>query len=237
MAVELAVDTRNELLKHLGPSAHDRLRESLEDVELSFKQVLYEPDADVEYVYFVERGVVSLVTVFADGSVVETGTIGNEGIVGLTALLGGEKSPDRAICQIAGRAKRVPAGVLRNELGHPGPLVRFVLRYTDATIKLLAQTAACNRRHPVEERLSRWLLMTFDRVGEPHFALTQEFMAQMLGVRRPAVNIAGAALQRAGLIRYTRGKITIENRQGLEAVACECYGRIRDEFKKLFEET
>jgi len=231
-------DTRNEILRRLEPDDYERLSPSLEPVELAFKQVLYEQDAAIDYVYFLERGIVSLVTVFDDGGIVETGTVGNEGVVGLPAMLGTGRSPDRTLCQIVGGGKRMRAHIFRDELhrGISSSLVRLTLRYADGVLKNLAQTAACNRMHPVEERLSRWLLTTLDRVGETNFALTQEFMAQMLGVRRPAVNIAGAALQRAGLIRYTRGKIDVVDRQGLEQTACECYAKIKNEFKRVFED-
>jgi CRP-like cAMP-binding protein len=231
-------DTRNEILRRLEPDDYDRLSPSLEPVELAFKQVLYEQDAAIDYVYFLERGIVSLVTVFDDGGIVETGTVGNEGVVGLPAMLGTGRSPDRTLCQIVGGGKRMRAHIFRDELhrGISSSLVRLTLRYADGVLKNLAQTAACNRMHPVEERLSRWLLTTLDRVGEANFALTQEFMAQMLGVRRPAVNIAGAALQRAGLIRYTRGKIEVVDRRGLEQTACECYAKIKNEFKRVFED-
>ena len=163
---------------------------------------------------------------------VETGTIGSEGMVGLAWFLGADRAPDQAICQIAGSAKRMDASVLSDATLRDGELGNLLLRYTNAVIKMIAQTAACNRLHPVEERLSRWLLMTLDRVGSTNFPLTQEFMATMLGVRRPTVNIAGSTLQKAGLIRYSRGKITVLDRAGLEAASCECYAQIRDEFSR-----
>ena len=141
------------------------------------------------------------------------------------------RGTDRAICQVAGSAKRLSAAIVHAERKRPdSQLLSVALRYTTAVIKMTGQTAACNRLHTVEERMSRWLLMTLDHVGNNEFALTQEFLAQMLGVRRPTVNIAGATLQKAGLIRYTRGKIAVVDREGLEAASCECYVRIRDEF-------
>lgn len=226
-----ARNTRNSLLSELSNDEYERLAPHLEDVALEFKQVLYEPDGAVEAAYFVEQGVVSLVTSMDDGATVETGTVGNEGVAGLAVFLATERGTERGICQIVGRAKRLPVEIVRAERRRPdSELLSIVLRYTSAVIKMTAQTAACNRLHTVEERMSRWLLMTLDRVGSNEFALTQEFMAQMLGVRRPTVNIAGATLQRAGLIRYTRGKITVIDREGLEAASCECYVRIRDEF-------
>src|SRR5262245_8264541 len=224
-------DTRNALLHQLSNGDYERVRSHLKDVALQFKQVLYEPDGPVDAVYFVEQGVVSLVTLLDDGATVETGTVGNEGVAGLPVFLESERGTERAICQIAGRAKRLSAEIVRAERRRADSQLRsVVLRYTSSVIKMTAQTAACNRLHTVEERMSRWLLMTLDRVGNNEFALTQEFLAQMLGVRRPTVNIAGATLQRAGLIRYSRGKIAVVDREGLESASCECYARIRDEF-------
>jgi CRP-like cAMP-binding protein len=223
--------TRNEILRRLPAEDYERLTPDLEDLPLSFKQVLHEQDGPVSAAYFMENGVVSIVTQLEDGMTVETATVGNEGVVGLPLFLQTSRATSRAICQIEGSAKRIAGHALRGELQQPGtPLLGLVLRYTSAVIAMTAQTAACNRMHPVEERLSRWLLMMMDRVGSPDFAVTQEFLAQMLGVRRPTVNIAGAQLQKAGLIRYTRGKITVTDRPGLESTSCECYARIRDEF-------
>jgi len=224
-------DTRNALLHQLSNAEYERVRSHLKDVTLEFKQVLYEPDGPVDAAYFVEQGVVSLVTLLDDGATVETGTIGNEGVAGLPIFLESERGTERAICQIAGSAKRLSAEVVRAERERAGSQLRsVVLRYTSAVIKMTAQTAACNRLHTVEERMCRWLLMTLDRVGNNEFPLTQEFLAHMLGVRRPTVNIAGATLQKAGLIRYSRGKIAVVDREGLESASCECYARIRDEF-------
>jgi CRP-like cAMP-binding protein len=173
------------------------------------------------------------VTPLEDGTTVETGTVGNEGVVGLPLFLHADQSTDRALCQVAGRAKRIRGDVIRAERQRPdSPLIQLVLRYTSVLIAMTAQTAACNRMHTVEERLSRWLLMMIDRAGSLELRLTQEFLAQMLGVRRPTVNMAGATLQKAGVIQYARGRITIVDRVGLESTACECYARIRDEFTR-----
>lgn len=230
-------DTRNALLQQLSTGEYARLRPHFKDVTLEFKQVLYEPDDLIDAVYFVEQGVVSLVTPLDDGATVETGTVGNEGVAGLPVFLESNRGTERAICQIAGSAKRLSAEIVRAERHHVDSQLRsVVLQYTSAVIRMTAQTAACNRVHTVEERMSRWLLMTLDRVGNNEFALTQEFLAQMLGVRRPTVNIAGATLQRAGLIRYSRGKIAVVDREGLESASCECYARIRDEFAQALRQ-
>ena len=238
MAVASQPDTRNALLRQLSPSEYLRLRPHLKDMTLEFKQVLYEPDDRIDAVYFVEQGVISLVTLLDGGATVETATTGNEGVAGLPVFLETNRGIDRAICQIAGSAKRLPAEIVRAEKGRPdSQLLSIVLRYTSAMIMLTAQTAACNRLHTVEERMSRWLLMTLDRVGNNEFGLTQEFLAQMLGVRRPTVNIAGATLQKAGLIRYSRGKIAVVDREGLESTSCECYARVRDEFAQALRQS
>lgn len=224
--------TRNQLLGRLNADEFARLAPHLEDVSLDFKQVLFEPGDRIEFGHFVEQGVMSLITLVDGNDTVETGTVGNEGMVGLAAFLENDRAQEQGVCQIAGSAKRIKVEVLRDERRRGGHLAELLLRYTSATMKMLAQTAACNRLHSLEERMSRWLLMTLDRVGTSDFPLTQEFLATMLGVRRPTVTIAGATLQKAGLIRYTRGKITVLDRPGLEAASCECYIAIRDEFAR-----
>src|SRR5262245_2596528 len=225
--------TRNALLQQLSDQEYERLSPHLDDVALEFKEVLYEPDEVITAVHFVEEGVVSIVTLLDAGATVETGTVGNEGVAGLPVFLQSNQGTDRAICQITGRAKRLPAAIVHAERKRPdSQLLSAVLRYTSAVITMTAQTAACNRLHTVEERMSRWLLTMLDRVGSNEFGLTQEFLARMLGVRRPPVNSAGATLQKAGLIRYSRGKIAIVVREGLESASCECYERIRDEFAR-----
>jgi CRP-like cAMP-binding protein len=229
----VALPTRNSILERLSQEDYYRLSGHIEEVTLDFKRVLYEPGDHLSEVYFVEDGVISIITPLEDGGTVETGTVGNEGVVGLPIFLKTGHATERALCQIAGSAKRIPASAIDAEQRRgDSQLIALVLRYTSAVIAMTAQTAACNRMHPVEERMSRWLLMMLDRVGRPEFALTQEFLAQMLGVRRPTVNIAGATLQKAGLIRYSRGRVAIVDRGGLEAAACECYARIRDEFAR-----
>jgi CRP-like cAMP-binding protein len=222
----------NKLLQRLSPDAYEALRPELQSVSLSFKEELYEPGKRIEHMYFVESGVVSLVTDLKDGGTIETGTIGREGVVGLPAFLGIATSAGRAFCQIPGHASRIRIERMLEERSRNSPLADLVLRTANATMSMMGQTAACNRAHPVEERMARWLLMTHDRVDGDEFPLTQEFLAQMLGVRRPSVNTAGLALQNAGLIRYSRGKITVLNRKGLEASSCECYAFIADEFDR-----
>jgi CRP-like cAMP-binding protein len=227
-----AVNTRNQILMRLNEEDLDRLRPEFTETALTLKQRIYEQGKRIDYAYFPESGVISLVKQLDDGRVVETGTIGNEGMAGLQAVFGVDTSAARAYCQIPGRALRLKAEVVLRERRRGGDFAELLLRFANATVALLDQSVACNRVHSLEERMCRWLLMTHDRVGADSFPLTQEFLGQMLGVRRPTVNIAGTALQRAGLIRYVRGKITIVNRKGLEDSSCECYSQVRAEFAR-----
>jgi CRP-like cAMP-binding protein len=202
-------------------------------VTLDYKETLIEADEPIEYVHFVESGVVSIVTDLKEGGIIESGTVGNESFIGAPVLLGVDTMSSRCFVQIAGSAVRIPSPVIVEERRRGGPFAELLLGVTYATMAMLSQCVACNRAHAVEQRMSRWLLMTHDRVEGDTFPLTQEFLAQMLGVHRPAVNVAGGALQRSGLIKYSRGQITIVDRQGLEAAACECYEVIRREFDRV----
>ncbi|MBW4419139.1 MAG: Crp/Fnr family transcriptional regulator [Myxacorys californica WJT36-NPBG1] len=229
--------TQNKLLSALSEGEYERLVPYLEFVSLPFKQVLYEPNQPIEYVYFPNSGVISMVTITEDGETVEAATTGNEGMVGLAVLLGVEQSPLQVIAQVAGDALRMRSEVFRREVTPDSLLYTLLLRYTQALISQLSQTVACNRLHSVEERCCRWLLLCHDRVGAQEFFLTQELLSQMLGVRRASVSVVAAILQKAGLIRYTRGKVRILDRQGLEAASCECYRVVKTEFDRLFSET
>jgi CRP-like cAMP-binding protein len=224
--------TRNRILLRLAREEYQRLRPQFEDVSLSFQQLIYREGALIDYAYFPESGVRSIGKEMRDGGAIETGTVGNEGMVGLPAVLGVGTSSLRVFCQIPGRALRLRAEALVNERRRGGGFADALLRFANATMATLAQSVACNRAHSLEERMCRWLLMTHDRVDSDSFRLTQEFLAKMLGVRRPTVNVAGTSLQRAGLIRYSRGTITITNRAGLEEASCECYAQVRDEFDR-----
>ena len=207
----------NRLLGALPREAYERLQPHLESISLEAKQVIYEPGKPIEHVYFPRNAVVSLLTAMETGESIEVGTVGNEGMLGVPLFLGFQTNPGRAEGQIPGEALRMQAEVFSQEMQSLGPLHDLLHRYTYAMVMQISQSAACNRLHSLEERLCRWLLMTHDRVGADQFLLTQEFMAQMLGVRRPTVNTAASILQKAGLIQYSRGKITILNRSGLEA--------------------
>lgn len=225
-------DSRNLLIRGMSNADRLRLGPHFTQEQLAFKQNLLEQDKPVKYVYFVEAGVMSMVTDLADGEIIETGTVGHEGLVGLPAVLGVLRAPGRVFCQIPGRALRVPAEVIAAEARAGTAWFRLLLRYANFVAAVTAQQAACNRMHAVDARMSRWLLMTHDSVEGDEFPLTQEFLGYMLGVARPTVNIAGATLQKAGFISYKRGRITVLDRAGLESAACECYARIRVELEK-----
>jgi CRP-like cAMP-binding protein len=224
--------TGNRLLAALPPAEYARLAPHLETVVLTVKQQIYAANGPITHLYFPVAGVISLVQGELDGQVVEVATIGNEGMAGLPVFLGLESTPGQAFVQIAGAAQRMPSDVFRREVGAGTLLHDLLHRYTQALMVQMAQGAACNRLHPIDARCARWLAMTRDRVPSDTFELTQEFLGQMLGTRRAAVNEAMGTIQEAGLIRYTRGVITVRDRAGLEAAACECYGIIRAQYER-----
>lgn len=232
-AREFAPPGQNRLLNTLPSADRARLWSRLEPVPLGFKQVLSAPHEPISHVYFPLGGLVSLLAVMADGTALEVGLIGNEGLVGLPIFLGAGSTPGRTLCLIPSEALRLPADAFRAEAGASGALDRVLRRYAQGLFTQVAQTAACNRLHPMAQRLARWLLLTHDRAGADEFPLTHEFVSQMLGVRRASVTVALGTLQQAGAIRSTRGRITIVNRPGLEAAACECYRLVRDEMDRL----
>lgn len=224
---------QNRLLAALSRDLQIRLLPRMEKLNLPIRQVLHEPQSAIAHVYFPLSGVTSLVMAMKDGDTVEVGTIGNEGMVGTPVFLGAESSPCKAVTQVAGQALRMRADQFRRSVLEHGELFEVLRRYTQGLFNQLAQTTACNHVHSVQQRMCRWLLMTHDRVGADDFHLTQEFLAQMLGVRRPSVTVAAGLLQKAGLIRYQRGRIHIADRPGLEAGACECYETVRQELDRL----
>lgn len=224
---------RNRILASLPAEELDRMKPALELVDLPLKQVLIDPNRPISHVYFVEEGVVSMLGVMRDGSAVETATVGSEGMVGMPVFLGTDRMAAQAFVQIAGRGYRMEAGAFRAELAAGGALARRLALYTQAMITLLSQNSACNRLHTAEERCARWLLLTADRVGGDTVDLTHFFLSQMLGVRRATVTEIAGALQDRGLIEYSRGRITLVDRRGLEAASCECYGVIISEFDRL----
>ena len=224
---------RNRLLKNLPPATQRRLRKHLEVVTLSQRDSLHEPGKPFRYVYFPETAMATLLTVLKDGAHTEVASVGCEGIVGLSAFLGARTSPRRALCQMPGTAWRLSTKELLRHTRRGGPLSDALHRYALALFTLIAQVATCNRQHTIEQRCCCWLLMTHDRVDGDEFFVTHEFLAEMLGARRAGVTVIAGNLQRAGLITYTRGRITILNRQGLEKAACECYEAVRGTFDKL----
>ncbi|HWB48111.1 MAG TPA: Crp/Fnr family transcriptional regulator [Stellaceae bacterium] len=223
----------NQILAALPSDEFERLARDLQPIDLPTRMDLYERSNPVEFVYFLHRGVVSMTTPFDNGTSVEIATIGPEGMVGIPVFLGADRMPSNAFVQVAGHGVRLSADAFRRIIAMCPSLNHLLLRYTLALMDQMAQTAACNRTHAIEERCARWLLMTHDRVYANEFPLTQEFLAQMLGVRRPSVSIAAGMLAKAGLISYVRGRITIIDREGLEAAACNCYHIIADEFRRL----
>ncbi len=229
----LNVPGENRLLASLPRKEFSRLRPQMDRVCMGLHDLLYEADAPITHVYFPLSGVMSLIVAMSDGPQVEVCTIGNEGMVGTPLFLGTDKSPTRAFAQISGECLKLPADTFQEEIGNGGKLEGIVRHYIQALMNQISQSLACNHIHSVEKRMCRWLLMTHDRVGADQFNLTQEFMAQMLGVRRASVSVVAGILQRAGLISYHRGRITIADRKGLEATCCECYRVIRQGFEQL----
>ena len=225
--------TANRILKQIPPEEYDRLSPHLEHVTLSRGDILYHPQDPVSHVYFPNRGTVSVVATFADGGGVEVGVVGNEGVFGINVVLGSVTTPHEALVQQPGDALRANADVLRREFNHCGRLHDLLLRYTQAFIVQIAQTAACNKAHPLDGRLARWLLMACDRATGDKLELTHEFMALMLGTRRAGVTEAAGKLQDTGLIRYRRGHVTVLDRRGLEDASCECYPVVKKEFERL----
>jgi CRP-like cAMP-binding protein len=224
---------QNRLLQLLDSDGFERLRPYLETVELGYRQSLYEANEEINFVYFPIEGVASLVNTMADGSAVEVGTIGNEGIVGLPVILGDHHAPTSAYVQVPGSGLRLGANLLRKELELHSKTRIVMEHYAHAFFNQVAQSAACAHLHPIEQRCCRWLLMTHDRVHSDQFLLTQEFLGMMLGVRRTSVTEVASKLKHRKLIEYCRGRVTILDRGGLENQACECYRVTKEEFDRL----
>ena len=223
----------NHLLAAL-PEAHwRRWQRQLEPVELPLGKVLYESGNTLSHVYFPTTAIVSLLYVMEKGASAEIAVVGNEGIVGISLFMGGESTPSRAVVQSAGRGVRLAARTIKDEFNAAGPVMHLLLRYTQALITQMAQTAVCNRHHSLDQQLCRWLLLSLDRLQGSELAMTQDLIANMLGVRREGVTEAAAKLQRAGLIRYARGHISVLDRGGLEQRSCECYAVVKKEYDRL----
>jgi len=225
--------SQNRLLAALPPEVYARLLPHLETVALGLRDIAYAANEPIEHVYFPISGIISMVCLMEDGQAVEVGTVGNEGMVGLPVFLGAERSPSQAFSQVPGETLRMTAEHFTQEVLAQAPFRALLHRYTQALIVQIAQSSACNRLHTDEQRCARWLLMTHDRVGADQFRLTQEFLAEMLGVRRARVNAVAGLLRRRGLIRYSRGLMTLLDRRGLEDAACACYGIITAEYDRL----
>jgi CRP-like cAMP-binding protein len=223
----------NHLLAALATDEQARLYPHLQLVDMPLASVLYESGDVLRYVYFPIDCVVSLLYVLADGASAEIAVVGNDGLIGIALFMGGDTTPSRAIVQVAGSAYRLHGNFLKDEFRRNGNLHATFLRYTQALITQMAQTAVCNRHHSVDKQLCRWLLLSLDRVSTNHLVMTQELIANMLGVRREGVTEAAGKLQRLGVIRYTRGQIEVLDRPRLEALCCECYAVVRNESNRL----
>jgi CRP-like cAMP-binding protein len=227
---------QNHLLAALPPADFERVVTHLELVPMPLGEALYESGGRLQHVYFPTTSIVSLLYVMEDGASAEIAVVGNEGILGISLFMGGETTPSRAVVQSAGFGYRMKAQMLKQEFNRAGPVMHLLLRYTQALITQMAQTAVCNRHHSVEQQLCRWLLLSLDRLATDELTMTQELIANMLGVRREGVTEAAGKLQRAGLIRYSRGRITVVDRPGLEKEVCECYAVVKKEFDRLLSD-
>lgn len=224
---------RNELLAALPEAEFDRWLPHLEPTEWALGKVVYESGGTLSHVFFPTTAIVSLLHVMEDGDSAEIAVVGNEGIVGVFLFMGGATTPSRAVVQSAGRGFRLKAEFLLQQFNKIGPVMHLLLRYTQALITQMSQTAVCNRHHTLDQQLCRWLLLSLDRLASNDLVMTQELIANMLGVRREGVTEAAGHLSDAGLIRYRRGRITVLDRVGLEERSCECYRVVKDEYDKL----
>ena len=227
---------QNHLLAALPAAEFEPLSKYLELVPMALGQMLYEPGEQLRHAYFPTTSIMSLHYVTESGASAETAGVGNEGVVGISLFLGGDTTPSSAVVQTAGSAYRLERHLLKSEFERAGLFQRLLLRYTQALMTQMAQTAACNRHHSIEQQLCRWLLLTLDRATSHELVITQELIAGMLGVRREGVTEAAGKLQHAGLISYRRGHIAVVDRVGLECHACECYGVLRKELKRLLSD-
>jgi CRP-like cAMP-binding protein len=229
----LASDPRqNQLLVALPEPDWQRWQPLLEPVEMPLGQVLYESGSTLSHVYFPTTAIVSLLYVMEDGASAEIAVVGNEGVVGISLFMGGESTPSRAVVQSAGQGWRLASQAIKDEFKR-APVLHLLLRYTQALITQMAQTAVCNRHHSLDQQLCRWLLLSLDRLQGNELVMTQELIANMLGVRREGVTEGALKLQQAGMIRYTRGRITVLDRPALERRTCECYAVVKREYDRL----
>jgi CRP-like cAMP-binding protein len=227
---------QNHLLAALPAAEFERLAPHLEPGEMLLGDVLYEPGGQLQHAYFPTTAIVSLHYVMESGASAETAGVGNEGVVGISLFMGGDTTPSSAVVQTAGHAYRLESRLLKEEFDRGGLMQHLMLRYTQALITQMAQTAACNRHHSVEQQLCRWLLLTLDRLPTNELIMTQELVASMLGVRREGITEAAGKLQHAGVIRYRRGHISVLERSGLETRVCECYAVVKKEVSRLLSD-
>jgi CRP-like cAMP-binding protein len=230
------IPLQNHLLAALPAQEYEILLPNLELVSLPLGKVLYESGTEINHVYFPTTCIVSMLYVMLDGASAEIGIVGNEGIIGIALFMGGETMPNRAVVQSAGHAFRLKGALLKQEFNRCDELQNLLLRYTQALLTQMAQTAVCNRHHSLDQQLCRWLLLSLDRLPSNQLVMTQELIANMLGVRREGVTVAAGKLQKAGLITYLRGHINVIDRAGLEARSCECYSVVKQEFDRLLPE-
>jgi CRP-like cAMP-binding protein len=230
---EASSPRQNHLLAALTPDVQERLFPHLEHVSLPLGKVLYESGDALRHVYFPTDSIVSLLYVMESGASAEISVVGNEGLIGVALFMGGESTPSRAIVQSAGSAYRLLGQRLKDEFNRHGDLLVLMLRYTQSLITQMAQTAVCNRHHSVDQQLCRWLLLSLDRLPSNRLTMTQELIANMLGVRREGVTDAAGKLQKRGVIEYTRGQITVLDRSQLEKLSCECYAVVKKETDRL----
>jgi CRP-like cAMP-binding protein len=228
--------SKNYLLAALPNSVQARLLPQLESVQMPLGGVLYESGGTLSHVYFPTTAIVSLLYVMENGASAEIAVVGNEGIVGISLFMGGESTPSRAVVQSAGQGFRLKSSVVKDEFNQAGSVLQLLLRYTQALITQMAQTAVCNRHHSLDQQLCRWLLLSLDRLSGDELLMTQELIANMLGVRREGVTESAMKLQNAGLIRYARGRISVLDRTGLEKRTCECYAVVKKEYERLLPE-
>ena len=231
-----SIKDQNWLFHSIPPVDWDLLLPHLEPIELKLGEVLYEPGTKMGYVYFPATAIVSLLYEMEDGSTAEIAIVGNEGVIGISIFMGGESTSSRAVVQSAGHGYRVKSSLLLEAFNRSEALMHLLLRYTQALITQMSQTAVCNRHHTLDQQLCRWLLLSLDRLPNNEVVMTQGLIANMLGVRREGVTEAAFRLQKAGLIKYARGHITILDRPGLERRTCECYKVVKDEYKRLLPE-
>ena len=223
---------KNELLAALPDAEFQRWLPQLEWVDMPLGQVVYESGSTLSHVYFPTTSIVSLLYVMENGASAEIAVVGHEGVVGISLFMGGESTPSRGVVQSAGQGFRLPAPVIKEEFKR-APVLHLLLRYTQALITQMAQTAVCNRHHSLDQQLCRWLLLSLDRLQGNELVMTQELIANMLGVRREGVTESALKLQNLGLIRYSRGRITVLDRPGLENRTCECYAVVKKEYDRL----